>query len=91
MFASSIFVIELPVPSASIVLLVKVVVDDAVTSPFASSCVCISEVTPSSLWNSALLTEPSAIFAASIAADDFILASSMFVIELPVPSASIVL
>ena len=47
--ASSIFVIELPVPSASIVLFVNVVVDEAVTSPLASSCVCISEVTPSSL------------------------------------------
>ena len=49
MFASSIFVIEFPVASASIVLLVNVVVDEAVTSPLASSCVCMSDVTPSNL------------------------------------------
>ena len=42
-------------------------------------------------WNSALVTEPSAIFVASIAAAVLILASSILVIELPVPSASIVL
>ena len=38
-----------------------------------------------------LLTVPFAILAASIAALDFIFASSIFVILLPVPSASIVL
>ena len=42
-------------------------------------------------WNSALVTLPSAIFVASIAAADFILASAILVIELPVPSWSIVL
>ena len=42
-------------------------------------------------WNSALVTLPSAIFVASIAADALILAFAILVIELPVPSWSIVL
>ena len=42
-------------------------------------------------WNSVLVTLPSAIFVASIAADALILASAILVIELPVPSWSIVL
>ena len=42
-------------------------------------------------WNSALVTLPSAIFVASIAAAALILAFAILVIELPVPSWSIVL
>ena len=42
-------------------------------------------------WNSVLVTLPSAILVASIAADALILASAILVIELPVPSWSIVL
>ena len=42
-------------------------------------------------WNSVLVTLPSAIFVASIAADALILALAILVIELPVPSWSIVL
>ena len=42
-------------------------------------------------WNSVLVTLPSAILVASIAADALILAFAILVIELPVPSWSIVL
>ena len=42
-------------------------------------------------WNSVLVTLPSAILVASIAADALILALAILVIELPVPSWSIVL
>ena len=42
-------------------------------------------------WNSALVTLPSAILVASIAAAALILAFAILVIELPVPSWSIVL
>ena len=63
MFALARFVMEFPVASTSMVLLVKVSVEEAVV--FASSCVCMALVTPSKYPNSVLVTVPSWIKAAS--------------------------
>ena len=65
--------------------------DESIVACLASICVWALDDKLLINWNSVLVTLPSAIFVASIAAADLILASSIFVIELPVPSASIVL
>ena len=86
----ALFNVPLPILEA---LVVSVVADAASeeVSALASICVCTLPVTVLRCWNSVFVTEPSAILVASIAADAFMLASSIFVISFPVPSASIVL
>ena len=56
-FALSMFVMEFPVPPASIVLFVNVSVEEAVV--FVSSCVWMALVTPFKYPNSVLVTVPS--------------------------------
>ena len=65
--------------------------DASIVACLASNCVWALDDKVLINWNSVLVTLPSAILVASIAAADLILAFSILVIELPVPSASIVL
>ena len=75
-FALSMFVMEFPVPSASIVLFVNVSVEEAVV--FVSSCVWMALVTPFKYPNSVLVTVPSCIKLAFSLEDEDIVSSLEF-------------
>ena len=65
--------------------------DVSIVACLASNCVWALDDKVLINWNSVLVTLPSAILVASIAAADLILAFSILVILLPLPSVSIVL